>query len=44
MQKTAVINVVGLTSKLMAIGMPHLSRWADAATVARIKPAFPAVT
>jgi predicted AlkP superfamily pyrophosphatase or phosphodiesterase len=44
MLKTAVINVVGLTPRLLATGMPRLARWAETGTVARIKPAFPAVT
>jgi len=44
MTRTVVLNVVGLTQRLMARGMPMLSRWADAATVAMVKPAFPAVT
>lgn len=44
MQKTVVLNVVGLTRALMRRGMPRLSRWAERATVAQIEPAFPAVT
>lgn len=43
MHKTVVLNVVGLTPKVMA-SMPALSAWAAGGAVARIKPAFPAVT
>jgi predicted AlkP superfamily pyrophosphatase or phosphodiesterase len=44
MQKTAVLNVVGLTPTMLGPSMPRLSQWADGAARARIKPAFPAVT
>jgi len=44
MQKTVVLNVVGLTSKLVRAGALHLSRWAEDAATTRIRPAFPAVT
>ena len=44
MHKTVVINVVGLTSKLLGPAAPHLSRWAAPAAVATVRPAFPAVT
>jgi predicted AlkP superfamily pyrophosphatase or phosphodiesterase len=44
MQKTVVLNVVGLTPRLLGPRMPQLARWAEGAAVARIKPAFPAVT
>src|SRR5690349_11532927 len=43
MHKTAVLNVVGLTPSLIA-AMPALAAWAQGATLARIKSAFPAVT
>jgi predicted AlkP superfamily pyrophosphatase or phosphodiesterase len=43
-EKTVVIDVVGLTSGLLGPSMPELSAWAASGTVARIKPAFPAVT
>src|ERR1051325_8910749 len=43
MRKTAVLNVVGLTRKLLA-GMPQLAAWAQAGATADIQPAFPAVT
>jgi predicted AlkP superfamily pyrophosphatase or phosphodiesterase len=44
MNKTVVIDVVGLTPKLLGPSMPRLSAWAAQASIARIKPAFPAVT
>jgi predicted AlkP superfamily pyrophosphatase or phosphodiesterase len=43
MQKTVVINVVGLTSALLK-AMPKLSQWAARGQVNPIKPAVPAVT
>jgi predicted AlkP superfamily pyrophosphatase or phosphodiesterase len=43
-QKTVVLNVVGLTPKMLGPSMPKLTAWAGGARVARIKPAFPAVT
>src|SRR6266436_5088646 len=44
MHKTAVINVVGLTPRLLGPTMPRLSAWAQSGVTANIKPAFPAVT
>jgi predicted AlkP superfamily pyrophosphatase or phosphodiesterase len=44
MHKTVVLCVVGLTPKLLGPGMPRLASWAKQSTIARIKPAFPAVT
>jgi predicted AlkP superfamily pyrophosphatase or phosphodiesterase len=44
MQKTAVLNVVGLTPSMLGADMPALSAWAQQGTTARIKSAFPAVT
>ena len=44
MKKTVVLNVVGLTPKLIGPGMPKLSAWAAVAKMAQVKPAFPAVT
>jgi predicted AlkP superfamily pyrophosphatase or phosphodiesterase len=44
MQKTAVLNVVGLTPSMLGASMPALSAWARDAAVARISSAFPAVT
>ena len=44
MRRTVVINVVGLTSKLLGPSMPRLSEWAKDAGMAPIRPAFPAVT
>lgn len=43
MHKTVVLNVVGLTTGLLA-RMPSVARWAADARVVRIKSAFPAVT
>ncbi|PSF38495.1 alkaline phosphatase family protein [Aphanothece hegewaldii CCALA 016] len=43
MQKTVVLNVVGLTSSLLE-KMPLLSRWASCGQVATIEPILPAVT
>jgi predicted AlkP superfamily pyrophosphatase or phosphodiesterase len=43
MTRTVVLNVVGLTPGILKIA-PHLSRWAANAALARIRPAFPAVT
>ena len=44
MHKTVVLNVVGLTQKLMQSAMPRLSAWAAGGALASIDPAFPAVT
>ncbi len=44
MHKTVVLNVVGLTPTLLGPAMPKLSAWARQGAMARIKPAFPAVT
>ena len=42
--KTVVLNVVGLTADLIRRGAPRLARWADAAALATVESAFPAVT
>ena len=44
MHKTVVLCVVGLTPKLLGPATPKLTAWAQQAKMARIKPAFPAVT
>jgi predicted AlkP superfamily pyrophosphatase or phosphodiesterase len=44
MQRTVVLNVVGLTPKLVGRTAPRLARWAESAAMAPIAPAFPAVT
>jgi predicted AlkP superfamily pyrophosphatase or phosphodiesterase len=44
MQRTAVINVVGLTRRCLGASTPCLSAFAKRHRVAGIKPAFPAVT
>ena len=43
MHKTVVLNVVGLTPKLLTHA-PALSEWAGRGVIARVRPAFPAVT
>jgi predicted AlkP superfamily pyrophosphatase or phosphodiesterase len=44
MQKTVVLNVVGLTPSLVGEYTPFLSRWAEQAKVIPIEPVLPAVT
>ncbi|MCX8155061.1 MAG: alkaline phosphatase family protein [Verrucomicrobiae bacterium] len=45
MQRLAVINLVGLTSRLLQSGhLPRLFRWGQRGWQALIQPAFPAVT
>ncbi len=44
MNRTVLLNVVGLTPKMIGPHMPKLAAWAAGAAMARIKPAFPAVT
>ena len=44
MHRTVVLNVVGLTPALVGAGAAFLSRWSASAGMARITPAFPAVT
>ena len=44
MHKTVVLNVVGLTPKILGPSMPRLAEWARRGRVTRIAPAFPAVT
>ena len=44
MNRTAVINVVGLTGSLIGPAMPYIARFAAKGKTARIVPAFPAVT
>jgi predicted AlkP superfamily pyrophosphatase or phosphodiesterase len=44
MQRTAVLNIVGLTPNILRSRSPKLAAWAEQAAVARIAPAFPAVT
>ena len=43
MTRLAVLNVVGLTPGIVKAA-PQLARWASDAALARIRPAFPAVT
>ena len=44
MQKTVVINVVGLTPKLLGEFTPFLTKWSSSRTTYSIKPELPAVT
>ena len=44
MNRTAVINVVGLSESLLGEATPHISRFRTTGALCRIKPAFPAVT
>lgn len=44
MKRTAVLNVVGLTESLIGEATPHLYRFRQGGSFARIVPAFPAVT
>ncbi|WGV26748.1 alkaline phosphatase family protein [Halotia branconii] len=44
MQKTVVLNVVGLTPSLLNKHTPFLSSWAKQAQIASITPVLPAVT
>ena len=44
MQKTVVINVVGLTNRLIGPHTPCLSRWRSRGQQAAIRPQIPAVT
>jgi predicted AlkP superfamily pyrophosphatase or phosphodiesterase len=44
MQRTAVLNVVGLTADLVARAAPALSAWARGGAMVPIRAAFPALT
>ncbi|HZM03977.1 MAG TPA: nucleotide pyrophosphatase/phosphodiesterase family protein [Candidatus Saccharimonadales bacterium] len=44
MNRTAVLNIVGLTGGLLGPAMPNLSRFAREGRTARVRAAFPAVT
>jgi predicted AlkP superfamily pyrophosphatase or phosphodiesterase len=44
MHKTVALCLVGLTPKLLGPALPKLTAWAQQGTMARVKPAFPAVT
>lgn len=44
MNRTVVINVVGLTDSLIGEHTPRISQFAEAGSLSRIAPAFPAVT
>lgn len=44
MNKTAVINVVGLSERLIGTNTPFLKHWAAEKTISNINPILPAVT
>jgi len=45
MRRTVVVNVVGLTERLLASGrMPRLAKFAAGQRALRVAPALPAVT
>ena len=44
MKKTVVLNVVGLTKRLIGQHTPYLSRWMDKGKQVAIRPILPAVT
>jgi len=44
LKRTAVINVVGLCESLLGPDTPHIEAFRSSGFLARIKPAFPAVT
>jgi predicted AlkP superfamily pyrophosphatase or phosphodiesterase len=46
MKRTVVLNVVGLTARMLGPSgnAPHLTRWANDGHIARVRAAFPAVT
>lgn len=44
MKKTIVLNIVGLTSKLIGPYTPFLKKWIDRGKISKIKPLLPAVT
>ncbi len=44
MNRTAVINIAGLTQSLIGPATPNLSQFAARGSVAAVTPAFPAVT
>ncbi len=44
MQRTAVINIVGLSRRLIGKNTPHLKEFVDGNSLCTVQPAFPAVT
>ena len=44
MKKTVVLNVVGLTSRLLGENTPFLQKWSEKGKQLTIKPILPAVT
>ena len=44
MQRTAILNVVGLTPRLITDAMPHIRQFVERNRIARVQPGLPAVT
>ena len=44
MKRTAILNVVGLTQRLIGANTPNLARFAAGGALCTVRPAFPAVT
>jgi len=44
MNKTVVIDIVGLSSRLIGQHTPFLKKWSDHHNLSTIKPMLPAVT
>jgi predicted AlkP superfamily pyrophosphatase or phosphodiesterase len=44
MKRTAILNVVGLTRRLIGDATPHIARFAAGGALSTVRPAFPAVT
>nr|YP_010478808.1 hypothetical protein N4K71_pgp086 [Neustupella aerophytica]UVI61113.1 hypothetical protein [Neustupella aerophytica] len=44
MKKTVVLNIVGLTSKLIGHNTPFLKKWIEKGKLCKIKPMLPALT
>nr|YP_010478526.1 hypothetical protein N4K87_pgp086 [Chlorobotrys sp.]UVI60831.1 hypothetical protein [Chlorobotrys sp.] len=44
MQKTVVLNIVGLTSNLIGANTPFLTKWIERGKLCKIKPMLPGVT
>lgn len=44
MQKTVVIDIVGLSSRLIGVHTPFLKKWSETHTLTPIEPMLPAVT
>ena len=44
MKRTAILNIVGLTRRLIGESTPNLARFAASGSLGAVRPAFPAVT